>query len=152
MKAAPRPPLLRRVSPGWWMVISWGALIAYAFSGLMLIPPPGGSLWHRVLLGLHITVSSLSWAGLAMCGVLALSALLVRRWPLPALGALLAAAIGAARVPQPAESVASFLTAPAGVAVGFIAATAPRRISVPAAVIAFGVLASYGTNWRGPRA
>ena len=157
MDAAPRPPLLKRVPVGGWMTISWCAVIAYAFSGYVLTPPrgwvltppPGGPLWHRVLLGLHMTVSSLSWAGLAMCGVVVLSAVLVRRWPLPALGLLLAAAIAAASAPQPAESIASFLIAPAGVAVGFIAATAPRRVSAAAAVVAFGVLARYGTNWRG---
>jgi signal transduction histidine kinase len=149
MAAAPRPPLVRRVPPGGWIVISWCAAIAYAFSGDVLMPRLGGSSSHRLLLGLDMTLSWLSWAGLAMSGVVVLSAVLARRWPLPALGVLLAAAIVAARVPQPAESVASFLTAPAGVTVGFIAATAPRRVSVPAAVIAFGVLASYGTNWRG---
>jgi signal transduction histidine kinase len=121
------------------MAISWCAIMAYAFSGWLTALRPGGSAWHRVMLGLHIIASDLGWPGLAMCGVLVLSAALVRRWPLLALGLLLAAAIGAARVPQPAESDASFLTAPAGFAVGFISAT----------VIAFGVLASYGTNWRG---
>ncbi len=38
---------------------------------------------------------------------------------------------------------AFFLIAPAGVAVGFIAATRPRPVSVGAAVIALGVLARY---------
>jgi signal transduction histidine kinase len=149
MDAAPRAPLLKRVPPGGWMLICWCAVIGYAFSGLVLAPPPGGPLWHRVLLGLQITVSSLSWAALAMCGVVVLSAMLVRRWPLPALGLLLAAAIAAAGAPQPTGSDASFLIAPAGVAVGFIAATASRRVSAAAAVIALGVLARYGTNWGG---
>jgi signal transduction histidine kinase len=149
MDAAPRAPLLKRVPPGGWMLICWCTAIGYGFSGLVLAPPPGGPLWHRVLLGLQIAVRSLSWAALAMCGVVVLSAVLVRRRPLPALGLLLAAAIIAARVPQPAESDASFLIAPAGVAVGCIAATAPRRVSAAAAVIALGVLACYGTNWKG---
>jgi signal transduction histidine kinase len=149
MDAAPRAPLLKRVPPGGWMLICWCAVIGYAFSGLLLAPPRGGPLWHRVLLGLQITVSSLSWAALAMCAVVVLSAMLVRRWPLPALGLLLAAAIAAASAPQPAESDASFLIAPAGVAVGCIAATASRRVSATAAVIALGVLVRYGTNWGG---
>jgi signal transduction histidine kinase len=131
------------------MLVCWCAVIGYAFSSLMLAPPPGGPLWHRVLLGLQITVSSLSWASLPMCGVVVLSAVLVRRRPLPALGLLLAAAIVAARAPQPAESDASFLIAPAAVAVGCIAATAARRVSAAAAVIALGVLARFGTNWMG---
>ena len=130
------------------MTISWCAVVAYVFSPLVLAPPPGGPLWHRVLLGLQTIASNLSWPGLAMSAVVVLSAVLVRRWPLPALGLLLAAAIAAASGRSGAESIASFLIAPAGVAVGFIAATAPRRISVAAAVIALGVLARYGTNWR----
>jgi signal transduction histidine kinase len=155
MDAAARPPLLKRVPPGGWMVISWCALMAYAFSGWVVLAQSwGGPLWHRagpdrVLVGLQLSVSDLSWAGLTMCGVVVLSAALVRRWPLPALGLLLAAAIAAASAPQPAQSDASFLIAPAAVAVGFIAATAPRRVSLAAAVVTFGVLASYGTNWRG---
>jgi signal transduction histidine kinase len=131
------------------MTIAWCAVAAYVFCPLVLAPLPGGPLWRRVLLGLQNIASSLSWAGLAMCGVVVLSAVLLRRWPLPALGLLLAAAITAASAPQPPQSIACFLNAPAGVAVGFIAATRPRRISLAAAVIALGVLARYGTNWSG---
>jgi signal transduction histidine kinase len=145
MDAAPRPPLLKRVPPGGWMTISWCAVIACAWSPLVLAPPLGGPLWHRELLGLQIIGSDLSWAGLAMCAVVVLSAVLVRRWPLPALGLLLAAA----SAPQPARSIACLLIPPAGVAVGFIAATRPRPISIAAAGIALGVLACYGTNWPG---
>jgi signal transduction histidine kinase len=143
MDAASRPPLIKRVPPGGWMTISWCAVLVY------VVPlSPGGPLWHRVLHGLQVIVSTLSWTGLAMCGVVVLSAVLLRRWPLPALALLLAGAIAAASAPQPAEPVASFLIAPAGVAVGFIAATRPRRVSIAAAVAALAVLARYGTNWR----
>jgi signal transduction histidine kinase len=149
MDDAPRPPLLKRVPPGGWMAISWCAVIAYTWSAIVLKPPPGGPLWHRQLLGLQLIVSNLSWAGLAMCGVVALSAGLLRRWPLLSLGLLLAAATAAASAPQPAASDASLLIAPAGIAVGFIAATRPRPVSIAAAAAAFGVLARYGTNWKG---
>jgi signal transduction histidine kinase len=148
MDAAPRPPLLKRVPPGGWMAIAWCAVIAYTWSPMLLTPPPGGPLWHRLLLGLQITVSNLSWAGLAMCGVVALSAVLLRRWPLPALALVLACVIAEATAAA-ALQIAFLLIAPAGVAVGFLAATRPRRISIAAAVIAFGVLARYGTSWRG---
>jgi signal transduction histidine kinase len=142
MNAAPRPPLLKRVPPGAWMTISWCAVIAYVGGPVMLFAP-GRPLWHQVLLGVPILI----WAGL----VVALSAVLLRRWPLPALGLLLAAVIAAASAPQTAQSnaPASYLIAPAGVAVGYIAATASRRVSATAAVIALGVLARYGTNFRG---
>ena len=138
MDAAPRPPLLKRVPPGWWMTISWCAVIAYVGG-----PTPGRPLWHHALLGLPILI----WAGV----VVALSAVLLRRWPLLALSLLLAATIAAASAPQRPASIASaaFLIAPAGVAVGFIAATASRRVSAGAAAIALAVLARYATNWRG---
>jgi signal transduction histidine kinase len=149
MDAAPRPPLLKRVPPGGWMAISWCAAIAYTSAPLVLTPPSGASLWQSELLGLQMIVSNIGWAGPAMSAVVALSAGLLRHWPLPALGLLLAAAITAASALQPAASDASFLIAPAGVAVGFIAATRPRRISIAAAIAAFGVLARYGTHWQG---
>jgi signal transduction histidine kinase len=148
MDAAPPRPLPKRVPPGGWMTISWCAVVAYGVSPLVLPQvPPRGSLWG--LVDLQMLVSYLSWAGLAMSGVVVLSAVMLRRWPLPALGLLLAAAIAAGSASQPAPSIASFLIAPAGVAVGFIAATRPRRISIAAAVTALGLLAHYGTSWRG---
>jgi signal transduction histidine kinase len=131
------------------MTISWCAVVAYVFSPLVLGPPSGGPLWHRQLLGLQIIVRNMSWTGLALCGVVAASAVLLRRWPLSALSLLLAAAITAASAPQPPQSIACFLNAPAAVAVGFIAASRPRRISIAAAVFALGVLACDGTNWHG---
>lgn len=142
------------------MIISWCAVIVCVVGPPALTPPPGGPPWHkvppdgplghRVLYGLHVIVTYLSWPGLATAGVVVLSAVLLRRWPLPALGLLLAAAIAAARtLPEPDQSIVSFLIAPAGVATGFIAAMRPRRISIAAAVIALGVLARYGANWRG---
>jgi signal transduction histidine kinase len=150
MDAAPRPPLLKRVPPGGWMIISWCAVIVCVVGPLALTPPPGGPPWRRVLYGLQVIVTYLSWPGLATAGIVVLSAVLLRRWPLPALGLLLAAAIAAgSTLPEPAGSVVSFLIAPAGVATGFIAATRPRRISIAAALIALGVLARYGTAWRG---
>jgi signal transduction histidine kinase len=140
MDAAPRLPLLRRVPPGGWMTVSWCAVVVYVGGPLVLFPPLGRPLWHQVLLGVPVLI----WAGLAV----ALSAVLLRRWPLPALGLLLASAFAWASMPQSIAS-GSFLVAPAAVAVGFIAATASRRVSASAAVIALGVLARYGTNWRG---
>jgi signal transduction histidine kinase len=129
------------------MVISWCAVMTYAFSGLVLIPPRGASLWHRELLGLGIVRSQLGWPGLAMAGAVVLSAVLLRRSPLTALGLLLGCVIAEAMAAA-ALQIASFLIAPAGVTVGFIAANRSRRVSVVAAVIAFGVLARYATGWR----
>jgi signal transduction histidine kinase len=148
MDAAPCPPLLKRVPPGGWMAVSWCAAVAYVFSSLVLTPPPGGPLWHREVLGLTIVRSNLGWPGVAMAGVVALSAILLSRWPLPALALLLGCAIAEA-VAAAALQIASLLISPAAVAVGFIAATRPRRTSIAAGLIALGVLARYGTSWRG---
>jgi signal transduction histidine kinase len=150
MDAASRPPLLKRVPPGGWMSISWCAVIVCVVGPLALTPPPHGPRRHGVLYGLHVFVTYLSWPGLATAGVVVLAAVLLRRWPLPTLGLLLAAAIAAgSTLPEPAESIVSFLIAPASVATGFIAVTRPRRISIAASVIALGVLARYATAWRG---
>jgi signal transduction histidine kinase len=81
-----------------------------------------------------------------------LSALLLRRWPLPALALLLAGAITAWIIPEPLLiekfptllelwAPAFFLIPPAGVAVACIAAARSRPVSIAAAVIAAGVLA-----------
>ena len=63
------------------MTISWCAAIACAFGDMPNPGKPqlGGPLLHRVLLGVQAIASNLSWAGLAMSGVVVLSAVLLRR-------------------------------------------------------------------------
>ena len=82
-----------------------------------------------------------------------LSAVVLRRWTLPALALLLAGAIAAWMIPGPQRTEfptlamlwapGFYLIPPAGVTVGFIAATRSRPISIGAAVVAVGVLAHY---------
>jgi hypothetical protein len=79
MHDAPRPPLLQRMPPGWWMTISWFAVIAYIGGPLMPFAP-GRPLWHQILLGVPVLI----WAGL----VAALSAALLRHWQRAADGAV----------------------------------------------------------------
>ena len=163
MAATSPPPLLWRVLPGVWMVASWCAVIAYAISALVLGPsrfrvltPRGLLLVPQHMTGLRMALDGLAampWPLLATAGVAVLSAVLLRRWPLSALALLLAGAIAAAIMPEPqianlymqlaVQPPAFFLVPPAGVAVGYIAATRPRLVSVGAAVIALGVLARY---------
>ena len=164
------PPLLRRVLPGVWMVTSWCAVIVYAISALILgtarfrvLTPRGARLAPEHMAGLRMALDGLAampWPLLATAGVVALSAVLLRRWPLPALGLLLAGTIAAAIMPEPqianfyiqlaVQPPAFFLVSPAAVAVGCIAATRPRPVSIGAAVIALGVLARYATMGMPP--
>ena len=126
MYAMPRPGLLKRVPPGAWMAITWCAVTAYTF-GTRLVGPrpfPGGGNFR--------------WPLLALACVMVLSAGLLHRRPLSAL-ALLLAGSAAAAITQ--DSLLPVLQI--GIAVCFIAATRPRRISIAAAVMAFGVQAGY---------
>jgi signal transduction histidine kinase len=105
-------------------------------------------------------LAAMPWPLLATAGVVVLSAVLLRRWPLSALALLLAGAIAAAIMPEPqianfyiqlaVQPPAFFLVPPAGVAVGCIAATRPRPVSIGAAVIALGVLARYAAMGMPP--
>jgi signal transduction histidine kinase len=79
------------------------------------------------------------WGGPALIGALLASALLLRRWPLPALAVLLggtAANIGLP--PRHADVALVVLGCGAGLEVCFIAATRHRRVSVAGAAMAAG--------------
>jgi signal transduction histidine kinase len=152
--APPPSPLFRRVPAGVCMAVSWCAVTAYTISAQVLQQP--GQLQVPTSPGPRLVpqdMTAIPWPLLATAGVVVLSAVLLRRWPLPALALLLAGAIAAAMMPQPGiadfdyrlvlQPPAFFLILPAGVAVGFIAATRPQPISAGAAVVALGVLARY---------
>jgi signal transduction histidine kinase len=89
------------------------------------------------------------WVSLALAAVAVLAVVLLRRKPLPALVLLLAGSLASPLAAfWPAEFRPVVLDAPVllavpvllvGAAVAFIAATRPRRISVPAAAVALGV-------------
>jgi signal transduction histidine kinase len=82
------------------------------------------------------------WAILPLAAVIALSAGLLRRWPLPALALLLVGSVAMQVVRVPRYPVL-LLTLPillSALEVCFIAATRSRRLSLAAAVLTIGVL------------
>jgi signal transduction histidine kinase len=128
MSVTPRPPLLKRLPPGVWMALSWCGVTVYAFAGGRTGDP---------LLLLATAVPLVSLAGL------------LRRRPLPALALLLAGSLAETMVlHSPQIALLQFLVV--DIAVCFIAATRPHRISIFAAVMTLGVLAGCVTT-RGPR-
>ena len=125
MSATPRPPLLKRVPPGIWMALIWGVFTAYVFVGRRNGPLP-------------LPVVSL----LATALVVGLSVPLLRRRPLLGLALLLVGSLAETLTMYAIEVVLlQFLVI--NIAVYFIAATRPRRVSVAAAVVTLGVLAAY---------
>jgi signal transduction histidine kinase len=82
------------------------------------------------------------WALLALAGVVALSAGLLRRWPLLALTVLLAGSVVMQVLPHSRVLLLLFLLLPillTGLEVCFIAATRSRLVSIVAAVLTIGV-------------
>ena len=82
------------------------------------------------------------WALMPLTGVVALSAALLRRRPLLALGVLLVGSTALQTVPGTRLQLISLLLPLllTGLNISFIAATRPRRVSVAAAVLTLGVL------------
>ncbi|MEV7009156.1 sensor histidine kinase [Streptosporangium sp. NPDC051022] len=139
MDVTPPLPPLRRVPPGVWTVVTWGASMAFTF--LMRVRLPGESAPSVVSGVLLYRWDGLTFLLAATVLALAGGALLSRR-PLPALTLLLAASVvasfplGVGEIP-----LAQFLAA--DVALYFVAATRPRRTGVAAVAMALTVLAGY---------
>nr|WP_225311293.1 hypothetical protein [Microbispora cellulosiformans] len=132
-------PLLRRLSPGGWVVLAWGAGLAITF--LMRLRLPGE--WYPAARPAAQFFRPDGLAGMAVATALALAGgALLRRRPLPALALLLAASVagttplGVAEIPLP-----QFLAAE--IAVFFIAIGRPRATGVAAVLTALAVLGGY---------
>jgi signal transduction histidine kinase len=154
MTAAPRAPLVRRVPPGAWMVLLWCAAIACTL-GVGALPATAGGLLSgrlrfvngpRAVL-LAGSFSSMRWEFLVLGSVMVLSAFLLRRRPLLALGVLLASSLASAAIPGAGRIVLD-PTVPADIAVCFIAATRSWRVSAGSAAVAVGVLCG---RWAVPK-
>jgi len=148
MTAAPRAPLLKRVSPGAWLALLWCVAIVNTL----------GEPLRGLLIG-HRSQSAALWAGfgladavsLAQAAVMVLAACLVRRRPLWALALLCAGALVLALVP-PRLDATDLPVLPLCLAVGFTAAARPLRASAAAAVVAFGALVTRRDMWIPPGA
>ncbi|AWZ03991.1 MULTISPECIES: histidine kinase [unclassified Streptomyces] len=131
MTATSRPTLLRRVPPGLWVAAFWSALIA-----LRMVQRPN-ELRHLVDYHGNIEDAPLTVTAL----VTTLGALVLTRTPLAAVGIALAGTVFSLGMQVRETPFVLFLLADA--AVGYTAATRPRRVSVLAGVLPVGVLAGY---------
>lgn len=139
MPATPRPPLLRRLSPGTWTALTWCLATAYSIVILIRLPgevagnPDRGGLDQISSSGIDLTAATIA--------TLAGSALLRRR-PLPALALMLTGSIFGAMAMNSTEiGFLQFLAV--DVALYFIAASLTRRTSIIAASMAIAVLAGF---------
>ncbi|MCX5613397.1 histidine kinase [Streptomyces sp. NBC_00047] len=135
MIATPHPPLLKRVPPGVWVAAFWSALI------LVRTFQRPDELQRLLRYNGNIEDAPL----LVTAVVTTLGALLLFRAPLAAVAIALTGAVFSLGMPVRATPVVLFLLADA--AVGYTAATRSRRVSVLAAALPVGVLATY-TVWR----
>ena len=140
MHVTPPPPLIRRLPPGVWTAAAGGAAAAYASLTSVRLPgeaePPRHAPLPAVLEAGHL--STLVAAALATLG----GSVLLGRRPTAALALLLTGSVCMAMALNSTEiTFVQFLAAE--VALCHIAATRPRRVSVPAAALALGTLAAY---------
>ncbi|MFZ3492484.1 sensor histidine kinase [Streptomyces sp. 5.8] len=135
MTAPPRPSLLRRVPPGAWVGAFWVTLVLVR----MLQRPD--ELRHLVQYNGNIEDAPL----LATAVVTTLGALLLFRAPLAAVAVALAGTVFSIGMEVRETPFVLFLLADA--AVGYTAATRPRRVSVSAALLCFATLAGYA-GWH----
>jgi signal transduction histidine kinase len=137
-------PLLRRLPPGSWTALAWAAALAYSM--LISVRLPGEVPLFRPA-GFHLLPDSstnLSFVAAATGMALAGSLLLGRR-PLTALGLFLAGSAFTAMALNSTEiTFPQFLAA--DVALGYIAATRPRRTSVIAVALALALLAGHAAT------
>ncbi|MGW2230954.1 sensor histidine kinase [Streptomyces formicae] len=125
----PQLPRLLRPPPRAWTVAAWCGALAYPFAlHFAMIEGRGG-----------FTVLTVA----PLIVLTALTGLLLRSSPLPAL-ALLLVGWAAARTQMQNSEVVYLQVTLGDLAVGWIAATRPRRTSVAAVVLAFG--AQFGTS------
>ncbi|MFD8211116.1 sensor histidine kinase [Streptomyces sp. NPDC059695] len=139
MSSTPAVPFFKRVTPGGWAAVAWGAGIV--FTALLRIRVPGQD-GPDVMPGFII----LRWDGLAMLAVATLltlrgSALLAER-PTAALHHLLAAAV-IASTPLGVIAIPAAQYLAVDVALYAIAAARPREEALRALLLALGLLVAY---------
>jgi signal transduction histidine kinase len=142
MRATPRLPLLKRVPPGAWLAVTWCIVTIYPVIQYVALPPGNSVTYSYPRNGLD---SPWAQALMALATVLALAGCsLMRRRPRTAFILLIAGTVATTlawrqtEIPWP-----QFLAL--AVALGFIAALHPRRISLTAAALAVATLACYLT-------
>ncbi|MFI0356385.1 sensor histidine kinase [Actinomadura sp. 9N407] len=137
-----KAPLLRRLPPGTWTALAWVAALAYAL--VVSFRLPGEVPRFRPEGFVALSGTSLTLVAAATVMTLAGSVLLGRR-PLPALALFLAGSVFASMALNSTEiTFPQFLAA--DVALGYIAATRSRRMSVIAVAMAVAVLTGHAAT------
>jgi signal transduction histidine kinase len=135
--AAPHAPLLHRLPSGAWTLLLWSAVVAYAAALFAILPSPTVPWAH----GLNGSART-DWAIVLAPMALAVPLGVVRRFPLPMFGVLLVETFAfALAVDGRNVAVLPFLAA--DVALGYIAATRPRRVSRAAGVACLVALVAF---------
>jgi signal transduction histidine kinase len=127
----PRPPLLKRLPAGARTALIWCAAAAYPLALLAAVTLENHRPGQPAQLLLAALVATLPLG-------------LLRRRPVLVMALLLAGALAGAIVAHPPE-IPYLQFVAVDVALGFVAAICPRRISIAAAVLALGVLAIYAS-------
>ncbi|WP_052440926.1 sensor histidine kinase [Streptacidiphilus anmyonensis] len=134
MTAAPRPPLLSRVPSGVWTGLAQSMVTLLVILFVVDLAPDPMSTRDGVVHQGPLTVAL--W--------ISLGSLLLRRFPRTSMGVLLALILyTSTRAVYPVEVVALQQTLPAQLALCYICATQPRKVSTPAAVMAYTTLVGY---------
>ena len=134
MTAAPRPPLLARVLPGVWTGLGQAMVTLLVTLFVVNLGPEPLSVRNGVMHEGPLSVAL--W--------IALGSLLLRRYPRTSMGLFLGLVLyTSTSADYPIEILDLQQTLPAQIALCYICATRPRKVSTPAAVMAYATLLGY---------
>jgi signal transduction histidine kinase len=129
-QALPRAPLLRQIPRYIWTVLLWSTALLYATAICL------GRLFYQVPHGQPLAGELSPGAWVALSLLLAAPVGVALRWPVPVFCVLLAESVAAVVFTSRAPWEWLLVLAAIDVLLLYLAAARPRRISVPAAVLA----------------
>ncbi|RAG81823.1 sensor histidine kinase [Streptacidiphilus pinicola] len=134
MTAVPRPPLLSRIPPGVWTGLGQAMVTLLVILFVLNLAPNPLSIRNGTEHQGPLTVTV--W--------IALGSLLLRRYPRTSMGLFLGLVLYTSTAADyPVEVLALQQTLPAQLALCYVCATQPRKVSTPAAVMSYATLLGY---------